>query len=105
MLVCFHLLTATPDIIHQAQFSLDVTAKVMPIYEQVFQIEYPLPKLDTLAAHDFDGFAMENWGLIAGRTLAFLLDPKKSDLAAKKDVATVTSHECAHSWFGNLVTM
>ncbi|KIO15900.1 hypothetical protein M407DRAFT_235051 [Tulasnella calospora MUT 4182] len=95
----------TPDIIHQAQFSLDVISKVMPIYEQVFQIEYPLPKLDTLVAHDFDGYAMENWGLITGRTQAFLLDPKKSDLAAKKVVATVTSHECAHSWFGNLVTM
>ncbi|KAG9049074.1 Aminopeptidase 2 mitochondrial [Tulasnella sp. UAMH 9824] len=79
----------TPDIVHQGQFSLDVTAKVMPIYEQVFQIEYPLPKLDLLAAHDFDGFAMENWGLITGRTLAFLLDTKKSSLAAKKDVATV----------------
>ncbi|KAG8910494.1 Aminopeptidase 2 mitochondrial, partial [Tulasnella sp. 408] len=89
----------TPDIVHQGQFSLDVTAKVMPIYEQVFQIEYPLPKLDLLAAHDFDGFAMENWGLITGRTLAFLLDPKKSSLAAKKDVATVTSHEV---WWDNL---
>ncbi|KAG8902684.1 Aminopeptidase 2 mitochondrial, partial [Tulasnella sp. 408] len=77
----------------------------MPIYEQVFQIEYPLPKLDTLVAHDFDAGAMENWGLITGRTSAFLLDPKKSDLAAKKRVATVTSHECAHLWFGDLVTM
>ncbi|KIO32561.1 hypothetical protein M407DRAFT_213745 [Tulasnella calospora MUT 4182] len=95
----------TPDIIHQAQFSLDVKSKVMPIYEQVFQIEYPLPKLDTLVAHDFDAGAMENWGLITGRTSAFLLDPKKSDLAAKKRVATVTSHECAHLWFGDLVTM
>lgn len=52
---------ATPEIIHQTAFALDVKAKVMPIYERVFQLEYPLPKLDTLVAHDFDFGAMENW--------------------------------------------
>lgn len=41
-------LSATPDVIHQAQFALDVKEKVLPLYEQVFDIEYPLPKLDTL---------------------------------------------------------
>ena len=39
---------ATPDVIHQAKFALDVKEKVLPLYEQVFDIEYPLPKLDTL---------------------------------------------------------
>ncbi len=39
---------ATPDVIHQAQFALDVKKSVLPLYEQVFDIEYPLPKLDTL---------------------------------------------------------
>jgi hypothetical protein len=40
--------SATPNHIHQGQFVLDVTAKVLPIYESLFDIEYPLPKLDTL---------------------------------------------------------
>ncbi|KAG8687839.1 Aminopeptidase 2 mitochondrial, partial [Ceratobasidium sp. 395] len=96
---------ATKDIIHQAQFALDVKAKVLPIYEKVFDVEYPLPKLDTLVANDFDAGAMENWGLITGRTSVFLFDEKKSDLLAKKRVATVQSHECAHMWFGDIVTM
>ena len=39
---------ATPDVIHQAQFALDVKAAVLPLYEKVFDVEYPLPKLDTL---------------------------------------------------------
>lgn len=38
----------TPDVIHQAQFALDVKRDVLPLYEKVFDIEYPLPKLDTL---------------------------------------------------------
>jgi hypothetical protein len=41
-------ISATPDIIHQAQFALDLKAKVLPLYEKVFDIEYKLPKLDTL---------------------------------------------------------
>ena len=65
--------------------------------------------------------AMENWGLITGRTTAFLLDPQKADLQAKKYVATTQSHEVAHMWsvrlfpslekcklghrFGNITTM
>lgn len=36
---------------------------------------------------------MENWGLITGRTTAFLYDPAKSSLSAKKRVAVVQSHE------------
>ena len=39
---------ATPDNIHQAQFALDIKATVLPLYEKIFDVEYPLPKLDTL---------------------------------------------------------
>ncbi|GJE97967.1 M1 family metallopeptidase [Phanerochaete sordida] len=95
----------TPDLIHQAQFALDVKRQVLPLYERVFDIEYPLPKLDTLVATDFDAGAMENWGLITGRTSAFLLDPAKADLNGKKNVAATQSHEVAHMWFGNITTM
>jgi len=96
---------ATADHIGQAQFALDVKAKVLPIYEEVFDVEYPLPKLDTLIAADFDAGAMENWGLITGRTSVYCLDPERPSIAAKKRVATVQSHEVAHQWFGNVVTM
>ncbi|KAF7333538.1 Aminopeptidase 1 [Mycena venus] len=96
---------ATPDIIHQAEFCLEVTAKVLPLYEKIFEIEYPLPKLDTLAANDFDMGAMENWGLITGRTSAFMMDPKKPNILARKSIAGTQSHEVAHMWFGNITTM
>ncbi|KAJ3574305.1 hypothetical protein NP233_g1859 [Leucocoprinus birnbaumii] len=95
----------TAEHIHQAQFALDVKKAVLPLYEKVFDVGYPLPKLDTLVASDFDAGAMENWGLITGRTNAFLLDPKKADLQAKKQIASTQSHEVAHMWFGNITTM
>ncbi|KAH9030818.1 leucyl aminopeptidase [Lactarius hengduanensis] len=96
---------ATPDMIGQAQYALDIKEKVLPLYEQVFNIEYPLPKLDTLVANDFDAGAMENWGLITGRTTAYLLDPENADIATKKRIAGTQSHEVAHMWFGNITTM
>ncbi|KAH7930860.1 hypothetical protein BV22DRAFT_1101563 [Leucogyrophana mollusca] len=89
----------------KAQYALDVKAKVLPLYEEIFDIEYPLPKLDTLVAHDFDAGAMENWGLITGRTSAFLLDPARADMAAKKRVTVFQGHEVAHMWFGDITTM
>lgn len=42
---------------------------------------------------------------ITGRTTAYLFDPEKSSLTAKKRVATVQCHELAHMWFGDIVTM
>ena len=45
--------TATPNFVPLTQFALDVKAKTLPLYEKVFDIEYPLPKLDTLVANDF----------------------------------------------------
>lgn len=94
----------TPEYIHQAQFALEVKKKVLPEYEKVFDIAYPLPKLDTLVASDFDAGAMENWGLITGRTSVFLYD-EKTGLQGMKTTAAVQSHECAHMWFGDIATM
>ncbi|KAJ7242384.1 ERAP1-like C-terminal domain-containing protein [Mycena haematopus] len=86
---------ATPDIVDQGEFCLEVTAKVLPLYEQIFDIEYPLPKLDTLA----------NWGLITGRAGRLMTDPKKADIASRRAIAGTQTHEVAHMWFGNITTM
>ncbi|KAJ7699607.1 aminopeptidase, partial [Mycena rosella] len=47
----------------------------------------------------------ENWGLIVGDPAAFLFDPATDATATQKRVVNITSHELAHQWFGNLVTM
>jgi aminopeptidase 2 len=95
---------ATRDNINQARLALGVKSDAMRIYEGLFQIPYSLPKLDTLVASSFDAGGMENWGLITGRTACFLWDSKKSSLYLKHFVIRMQAHECAHMWFGNLVS-
>nr|XP_014340352.1 PREDICTED: endoplasmic reticulum aminopeptidase 1-like [Latimeria chalumnae] len=58
-----------------------------------------------VAIPDFEAGAMENWGLITFRKTALLYDPRTSTLQDKLWVTMVITHELAHQWFGNLVTM
>ena len=95
----------TPGYKERGQLGAEVSAKVVDFYSDIFQLEYPLPKIDLLAVHEFSHGAMENWGLITYRITAILFDPKTSDAQYKKRVAYVVAHELAHQWFGNLVTM
>jgi aminopeptidase 2 len=91
--------------IEHGRFSLDLAAKTLAFYEEVFGIQFPLPKMDQIAIPDFSAGAMENWGLITYRVVDLLLDEKVSGAATKERVAEVVQHELAHQWFGNLVTM
>ncbi|MBI2055021.1 MAG: M1 family metallopeptidase [Candidatus Sungbacteria bacterium] len=95
----------TPGKKHQAMFALDVAAKVLTFFENYFAIKYPLPVLDMIAIPDFSAGAMENWGAVTYRESAILFDPKHSSTGNKQWIALVISHELAHQWFGNLVTM
>ena len=89
----------------KAKFSLDLGKKLLTSYEKYFGIKYPLPKLDLIAVPDFAAGAMENWGAITFRETILLYDPKTSSTRTKQFIAEVISHEIAHQWFGNLVTM
>jgi puromycin-sensitive aminopeptidase len=91
--------------IHQAKFALDVAIKSLEFYEEYFDIPYPLPTLDLIAIPDFEAGAMENWGAITFRETALLVDEEHSSITNKQWVAITISHELAHQWFGNLVTM
>jgi len=90
---------------NKGKLSLDFTKKFLGEYEKYFGIKYPLPKLDMIAIPDFAAGAMENWGAITFREAILLYDPKTSSTRTKQYIAEVISHELAHQWFGNLVTM
>jgi aminopeptidase 2 len=96
----------TPDKeIEQGHFSASLAAKTLKFYEEQFDSEYPLPKMDMVAIPDFSAGAMENWGLVTYRVVDLLLDEKTSSASTKQRIAEVVQHELAHQWFGNLVTM
>ena len=44
---------ATSEYIKQAEFALSIKRLTLPLYEQMFDVEYPLPKLDTLIVMSF----------------------------------------------------
>ena len=91
--------------IEHGRFSLNLAARTVAFYEQLFGIDFPLPKLDMIAIPDFASGAMENWGLIIYRITEVMLDENASGAATKERVAVGVQHELAHQWFGNLVTM
>ena len=89
----------------EGYFSLDVAVKTLEFYDEYFDVRYPLPKLDMIAITEFAMGAMENWGLVTYREVDVLIHADKASAQQKQRVCTVVTHELAHQWFGNLVTM
>jgi len=90
---------------HLAGFALEVAAEVLGRLEEYFGLPYPYGKLDLLAVPDFEFGAMENAGAVTFRETLLLVDKKTITLGEKKRVAEVITHELAHMWYGDLVTM
>ncbi len=93
--------------VEQALYALQASADILREYNRYFGLDYPLPKLDNIAAPGRSQFfsAMENWGAIFTFEHSFLLDPSIADLSSRQRVFSLAAHEIAHMWFGNLVTM
>ena len=90
---------------HLANFALEVGTFALQYLSDYFAIPYPGDKLDLVAIPDFAFGAMENLGCVTFRETALLVDPTTASLAELERIADVISHEIAHMWFGDLVTM
>ncbi len=91
----------------KAKFALDAAVHLLPYYNRYFGVDFPLPKLDLIAAPGQSQFfsAMENWGAIFYFEGAVLIDPKVSTIGDEQGVYITIAHEMSHQWFGDLVTM
>ncbi|MSQ27697.1 MAG: helix-turn-helix domain-containing protein, partial [Dehalococcoidia bacterium] len=89
----------------QGRYALEQAVRLLDYYNGYFGVPYPLPKLDHIAIPDFAAGAMENWGAITYRETALLFDPANSAAGTRQRILEVVSHEMAHMWFGDLVTM
>jgi len=90
----------------KGRYALGEAARLLHYYNDYFGVAYPLPKLDLIVAPgEIGGGAMENWGAIFYSQSLLLFDPARSTEADRQVVFQVVSHEMAHQWFGDLVTM
>jgi aminopeptidase N len=96
---------STPDKRELTAFALEAAQQQLAFFNKYFGIAYPFGKLDIIGVPDFSAGAMENAGAITFRERLLLVDPANSSVASRKRVAGIISHEIAHQWFGNLVTM
>jgi len=96
---------STPDKLPLTEYALETTQQVLKFYNEWTGIKYAFGKLDIIGVPDFAAGAMENVGAITFREEELFADPQRASLGTRKTVASVLSHEIAHQWFGNLVTM
>jgi tricorn protease interacting factor F2/3 len=85
-------------------YSLDAARRVVVECADYYAVEYPLAKLDLVAVSEHAFGAMENWGALSFREVRLLLDAGATTLQ-RRDVFETVTHEIAHQWFGDLVTM
>ncbi|MBM4254854.1 MAG: M1 family metallopeptidase [Deltaproteobacteria bacterium] len=88
-----------------AKFGQDIGAASLQFFSTYYNYPYPGDKLDLIAIPDFASGAMENLGAITFRETALLVDVHQATRSELERVADVVSHENAHMWFGDLVTM
>ena len=90
---------------HLTRIAVETTPPLLAALERWFGTPYPYEKLDLVAVPEFAYGAMENAGLITFRDDLLLLDPASATSSQRRSCASVTAHELAHMWFGDLVTM
>lgn len=87
----------------RAAYAAKHSPALLAAAERYFAMRAPYPKVDLIAVPYFAG-AMENPGLITVGSHILLLPDQPSD-DQRKMFAIVASHELAHLWFGDLVTV
>ncbi|XP_026480085.1 puromycin-sensitive aminopeptidase-like protein [Ctenocephalides felis] len=86
-------------------FCVEISEKCLTYFNEYFDIEYPMKKMDLVSVNEFNAGAMENWGLITFRERLVLTNIKESNKFDLFRVVATVGHEIAHQWFGDLVTM
>lgn len=79
------------------------TQQAFTFFNQYFEYPYPFVKYDQLIVPDFNSGAMENIGAVTFNE-TFISRGTKTYLQRMR-TSNVISHEMAHMWFGDLVTM
>ena len=95
----------TPEKAALAEGTAKIVRTAGAALEKYFDMPFPFSKLDLIALPEFGSGAMENAGAIAGREESLLLPLNGGSRNQKRQVSMTITHEMAHQWFGDLVTM
>jgi alanyl aminopeptidase len=82
----------------------DAIAWALPRLEKWFGVRYAYRKLDWILVPSFAFGAMENPAAVV-MTAEYLPEVGRGTVRERREITEVVSHELAHMWFGNLVTL
>jgi aminopeptidase N len=95
---------ATPENKNRGAFVLEAARRALLFDTQYFTFKYPFRKLDLIAVPGGFPGAMENSAAIVFDE-GMLVDPAQVSETRLSEVAETISHEVAHQWLGDIVTM
>ena len=90
---------------HLTGLAAELLPPILAALEEYFGSPYPYEKLDLVAVPEFWWGAMEHPGAVTYRDSLLLIDPRGADPKQRRLLVRATTHELAHMWFGNLVTI
>lgn len=88
----------------ETQYASEIAPQLLRLVEAYFDIPYPYEKLDMLAVpggHGDEFPGLIRFGVAEVLTAAGVVP----SVARQRQIATVSAHELAHMWMGNLVTL
>lgn len=100
----FHRETDAAKVARNRDAIFDLHARALAWLEQYTGIPYPWGKFDFVAVPAFQFGGMEHAGAILYNASSLLLE-ETATINQQLGRASVISHETAHMWFGDLVTM
>ncbi|EDV28940.1 uncharacterized protein TRIADDRAFT_37000 [Trichoplax adhaerens] len=93
----------SPNMLNYTKLAINHAKIVVAQFENLFHMKLNSSKLDMVLAPNYLSGGMENWGLITYPESSAIYMPVENQ--QRQTVISTVTHEIAHQWFGNIVTI
>lgn len=93
-----------PKMVEFVTHATDKVPGIMDAFSQIFDVEYPLKKVDLIAVADYVPHKISNLGLIVLPEYFLLYDKKNPSVLEDLKITKSISHAIASMWLQNIVT-